>query len=188
MIGILSANWRLLSRFGRARKAGPATEFAIIGSVFFLILAALFTLSLDMFWQMTLDTATRAAARQVQIGKITSGAAFVASVCSEFGLVSGDNCKNDLQYSVQTGSYFGSQSDASSIIGQAGSLGTSGLSKPANFPATITATSTGAPVFLLVQVAMPVPFTFMSGISAVVAQNGTNYLYSAMATVVEPLS
>ncbi len=177
---------RLLVRFGHDRKAGPATEFAIIGSTFFLILCAIFTLSLDMYWQLTLDTATRAATRQVQIGDITSGSAFVSAVCAEFGAVSGSNCANNLQYSVQTGTYFGSKGDTSSIIGQAGSLGTGGLSQPANFPTTITATSTGTPEFLLVQVAMPVPFVFMKGISAVVAQNGTNYLYSAVATVVEP--
>ncbi len=176
----------LFLRFARDRVGGPATEFAIIGSTFFLILSAIFTLSLDMYWQLTLDTATRAAARQVQIRKITTGQEFVNAVCSEFGAVSGTNCNNNLQYSVQTGTYFGAKSDSSSIVGQAGSLGASGLSQPANFPATITATSTGAPEFLLVQVAMPVPFFFMRGLSAVVAQNGTNYLYSAVATVIEP--
>ena len=186
VIGILTKNWHLLVRFGHARKAGPATEFAIIGSVFFLILSAIFTLSLDMYWQMTLDTAARAAARQVQIGKVTTGADFAKAVCSEFGIVSGNNCTNSLQYSVQTGTYFGSASDASSIIGQAGSLGSGGLSQSANFPSTITASSTGAPEYMLVQVAMPVPFVFMKGLSAAVAQNGTNYLYSAIATVVEP--
>jgi len=178
-------DWRLLARFGRDRKAGPATEFAIIGSTFFLILCAIFALSLDMYWQMTLDTATRAATRQVQIGGITTGAQFVSAVCSEFGLVSGSNCSSKLQYSVQSGPYFGSASDTASIIGSAGSLTSTGLSQTTNF-STITASAAGGAQFLLVQVAMPVPFVFMSGLSAVVAQNGTNYLYSAVATVVEP--
>src|SRR5271167_4797039 len=100
-------DWRFLARFGRDRKGGPATEFAIIGSTFFLILCAIFTLSLDMYWQMALDTATRAATRQVQIGDIKSGPAFVAAVCAEFGPVTGSNCTGNLQYSVQSGAYFG---------------------------------------------------------------------------------
>ncbi len=179
-------NRSLLARFGRDRAAGPATEFAIIGSTFFLILCAIFTLSLDMYWQMTLDTAMRTATRQVQIGKITTGTAFVTAVCAEFGLVSGSNCNNNLQYSVQIGSYFGSTADSSSILGQAGSLGTTGLSSPANFPASIIASAAGAPEFMLVQVAMPVPFAFMAALSPVAVQNGTSYLYSSVATVVEP--
>jgi hypothetical protein len=182
--GFCLKHWRLFARFGRDRKAGPATEFAIIGSVFFLILCAIFTLSLDMYWQMTLDTATRAATRQMQIGKITTGAAFATAVCSEFGLVSGNNCSNSLQYSVQTGLFFGTAS--SGIIGSAGSLTSTGLTGPANFPSAITMSAAGGAQLLLVQVAMPVPFVFMRGLSAVVAQNGTNYLYSAVATVMEP--
>ncbi len=176
-------DWRFLARFGRDRKGGPATEFAIIGSTFFLILCAIFTLSLDMYWQMALDTATRAATRQVQIGDIKSGPAFVAAVCAEFGPVAGSNCTGTLQYSVQSGAYFGTTT--SGIIGAAGTLSSAGLTKNANF-SSIAATAAGEPQFLLVQVSMPVPFVFMRGLSAVVAQNGTNYLYSAVATVVEP--
>ncbi|GAN80810.1 TadE/TadG family type IV pilus assembly protein [Acidocella aminolytica] len=177
--------WRILSRFTQDKEAATAVEFAIIGSVFFLIIAAIFILSLDMYWQLTLDTALNAAVREVQIGKVTTGTGFVDAVCQEFTLVAGNGCTSKLQYSVQSGSYFGSASDSSSIIGQAGGLTASGLSKPANFP-TITRSSAGAPQFVLIQVAFPVPFSMDSALNAVVTQNGTDYLYSAAATEVEP--
>ena len=173
----------------RERKGTTAVEFALVGSAFFLIICCLFTLSLDMYWQFTMDTAVRAAVRKVQLGFITTGtgtSGFVSAVCSELGLVA-SNCSGSLQYSVQSGGYFGSSSDPASIIGKAGSLTSTGLSNPTNF-STITATAPGAPQFLLVQVALPVPFSFLASIDPVVTQNGTNYLYSAVATVVEPTS
>lgn len=172
----------------RERKGGPATEFAIIGSVFFLILCAIFTLSLNMYWQMTLDTATRYAARKVQINSSTavpSATSFVTNVCSEMTMVGAGKCASTLQYSVQPGTYFGSASTTGSILGQAGQLTSTGLSKPANFTAP-TSSAAGSAQFLFVQTAMPVPFSFMNGLRAVVAQNGTSYLYSALVLPVEP--
>lgn len=179
------SRWRGFAvRFGRARRASTALEFAIIGSAFFLILCGLFTLSLDMYLQFTMDTAVRAAAREVQIGEVTTGAQFVAAVCGELGLVAA-HCTNSLQYSVQSGTYYGAGGDSGSIIGTAGGLTALGLSAPANF-SSITKTADGEPQFLLIQAAMPVPFSFYHGLDPVVTQNGTRYLYSAVATVVEP--
>lgn len=172
------------AKFRRARKASTAVEFALVGSVAFMIICALFALSIDMYWQFTMDTALRNAARNVQIQKTTTGAEFAARVCSELGIVA-VNCTNSLQYSVQTGTYFGSASDTASILGNAGALTSNGLSKPANF-STITSTALGQPQFMLVQVALPVPFSFFNGLNPVVTQNGTNYLYAAVTTVVEP--
>ncbi|WP_026440391.1 TadE/TadG family type IV pilus assembly protein [Acidocella facilis] len=179
-----------LKSLARDRSAGPATEFALIGSVFFLILAAIFTLGLDMYWQMTLDTALQGAVRQVQIGKITSGAGFASAVCQPMALISGGYCANNLQYSVQGGTYFGSTSDSGSILGQAGSLTTTGLSSKTNFAgvssSSATATSPTASQFFFAQVALPVPFSFDAALSRVVTQNGTSYIYSAASTDSEP--
>ncbi len=66
----------ILHRFAHARQAVTAIEFALIGSAFFMIIFAIFVVSVDLFWQLTLDDAVRNAARQVEIGKITSGTNF----------------------------------------------------------------------------------------------------------------
>jgi Flp pilus assembly protein TadG len=182
-VGVFSVGMEeALRRLRRERKGTAAVEFALVGSAFFLIFSCLFILSLDMYWQFTMDTAVRAAVRQVQIGKVTTGSGFVAAVCSELGLVAA-NCTGTLQYSVQSGTFFGDSTHG--IIGSAGTLTSTGLSNPANF-STITATATGTPQFLLAQVAMPVPFNFFGSVTPVVTQNGTSYLYSSVATVVEP--
>ena len=94
-----------------------------------------------MFWQMTLDDAVRNATRQVQIGNVTTGSAFVTAVCGEFGLVA-PNCAGSLQYAVQGGAYFGTGGITATSFSSAGNLGS-----PQTFTG-VTATSSGAPVLL----------------------------------------
>ncbi|HUM07419.1 MAG TPA: TadE/TadG family type IV pilus assembly protein [Acidocella sp.] len=166
-------------RFWLESRADTAVEFAMIGSAFFLFIFGIFVVSIDMFWQMALDDAVRNATRQVQIGNITTGPAFAAAVCQEFGAAA-PNCTGSLQYSVQGGSYFGTGGITATSFSSSGNLGSA-----ATFTGA-TATATGAPVFLLVQVAYPLPFKVLAVPGGVATENGTPSLYSAVATVMEP--
>jgi len=141
-----------------------------------MMIMLIFTIALDMFAQVLLDDAVRNAVRQVQMGKITSGTAFVSAVCSEFG-IAGNGCSTTLQYDVQGAAYFGAISPAS--------LSASGtLSSSSNF-AGITTTAAGAPVFIFAQVAYRVPFSFVGWANGVIAENGTPSLYAATSTGAE---
>lgn len=151
----------------------------MIGSAFFLFIFGIFVISLDMFLQMTLDDAVRNAARQVEIGSITSGGAFVTAVCNEFGAAA-PNCANSLQYSVQGGPYFGIGGITATNFSSSGNL-----SSPHLFTGT-TATAPNAPSFLLVQVAYPLPFKILAVPGGVATENGTPSLYSTVSTVMEP--
>src|SRR5208282_99321 len=82
----LSGRHSIARRLLRETRSDTAVEFAIIGAAFFLFVFGIFVVSLDQFLQMTLDDAVRNAARQVQIGNVTTGSQFVTSVCNEFGL------------------------------------------------------------------------------------------------------
>jgi Flp pilus assembly protein TadG len=169
----------LIRRFWRECKAVTAVEFAMIGSAFFLFIFMIFVFATDMFWQMVLDDAVRNATRQVQIGKITNGSDFVTSICQEFGTAA-PNCTGLLQYSVQGGAYFGSGGITATNFSSTGNLASTQL-----FSGT-TATAAGTPVFLLVQVAYPLPFKVLAVPSGVATENGTPSLYSAISTVMEP--
>ncbi len=186
---------RLLAarRFLRETRADTAVEFAMIGSAFFLFIFGIFVVSIDQFWQMTLDDAVRAAARQVAIGKITTGPQFVTSVCNEFGAAA-PYCSSNLQYSVQSNSYFSATGNANTItpatLSSAGNLSSSSafsvslstIPTPAN---STQAAVTGAEQFLLVQVAYPLPFKVLAVPGGVATENGTPSLYSAVATVMQ---
>jgi hypothetical protein len=142
----------------------------------------IFTIALDLFAQVVLDDAVRNAVRQVQIGAITSGTAFKTAVCSEFTYISG-SCQNALQYDVQGASSFGSMSPAT--LNSNGILSASGGSTPITNFSGVLPTASGAPVFILAQVAFLVPFKFINVANGVVAQNGTPSLYSAVAVAAE---
>ena len=172
----------LLLRLWREKRADTAVEFALIGTAFFLFIFGVFVVSVDQFWQMTLDDAVRNAARQVQIGNITTGSQFVTQVCSEFG-VAAPYCSNTLQYDVQEGAYFGAITAATLT-----SNGTLTYSNSANFPNPLvgsSATTTPSPQFLLVQVAYPLPFKVLM-VGSTMTENGTPSLLSTVASVMEP--
>ncbi len=181
------------TRLWRDRRADTAVEFAIIGAAFFLFIFGIFVVAIDQFWQMTLDDAVRAAAREVAIGKIKTGPDFVSYVCGEFG-VAAPYCDSNLQYSVQSNPYFAAAGDPNSIVpaalGPDGNLTPNGtfsvtLSVPPQ-PATATqAAVTGSEQMLLVQVAYPLPFKLMILPGGVATENGTPSLYSAVATVMQ---
>lgn len=169
----------VFERFCRERRAVTAVEFAIIGAAFFIFIFSVFVVSIDLFWQLTLDDAVRNAARQVQIGEIPTGDAFVKAVCGEFGVVA-PNCAGSLQYSVQGGAYYGSGGITPVNFGSDGNLATteqfSGVSLG----------SSSAAVFLLVQVAYPLPFRVLLLPAGLATENGTPSLYSAVSSVMAP--
>ncbi|MDR3576203.1 MAG: pilus assembly protein [Anaerolineaceae bacterium] len=169
----------LFKRLRGDAKASTAVEFAMIGSVFFLLVFGIFVISIDLFWQMTLDDAVRNASRQVQMGKVTTGSDFISAICQEFGVVA-PNCSAALQYSVQGGAYFGAGGISATSFTSSGNL------SPSQTFSNATATATGAPVFLLVQVAYPLPVKILAVPNGVATENGTPSLYSAVATVMEP--
>ena len=169
----------VVNRLARQRRAATALEFAIIGSVFFILVFGIFIVSVNLFWQLTLDDAVRNATRQVQIGKVTTGGDFVASVCGEFG-VAAPNCAGSLQYSVQGGPYFGTGGIVPTSFGSNGNL-----AAPAQFTGVALSSSAGA-VFLLVQVAYPLPFTVLLLPPSLATENGTSSLYSVASLVMVP--
>ncbi|MDR3506196.1 MAG: hypothetical protein P4L52_08115 [Acidocella sp.] len=183
----------LAQRFWRETCSETAVEFAMIGAAFFVFVFAIFVVSIDQFWQMTLDDAVCSASRLVAVGKITTGTQFVSSICSEFG-VAAPSCSSSLQYSVQSNLYF-SASGSGSTITPATLQSNGNLSSNGRFLVTLTtvprpATSTQAAVtgseqFLLVQVAYPIPFKVLALPGGVATQNGTSSLYSAVATVMQ---
>lgn len=172
---------RLIRRLARETRSDTAVEFALIGTAFFLLVFGIFVVSIDQFLQLTLDEAVRNAARQIQIGSATTGASFIADVCSEFGPAS-PNCSTGLQYDVQLGTYFGGMTPAT--------LASDGTLNPAaNYPATLigsSCTTTSAPEFLLVQVAYKLPFKILAVPGGVATENGTPALLSTVAVDMEP--
>jgi Flp pilus assembly protein TadG len=195
----LAACHPALRRLLRETRSDTAVEFAMIGAAFFLLIFGIFVVSIDQFWQMTLDDAVRAATRKIQVGQLTatSTPSFVTVVCDEFG-VAAPYCASTLQYSVQGGTSFAGMSPAT--LNANGTLSgpyvVVGSAAPSfngvvltTAPAAATSTSAavvGVPQFLLVQVAYPLPFKVLAVPGGVATENGTPSLYSAAATVMEP--
>ncbi len=179
----------LLGRLLADRRADTAVEFALIGAAFFLLLTGIFAISIGQFWQMVLDDAVRNATRQVQIGSVKTGTAFVSAVCAEFGIAA-PGCTANLQYSVQSASSFSAITPAT--VNNAGTLSGGNkfaVSKTASTPTLTTYntyTTTVAPEFLLVQVAYTLPFHFFAIPSGFVTENGTSAIISSVATDMEP--
>ena len=170
-------------RLRRDVRAATAVEFALIGSYFFLIIFAIVVIAIDMFWQLTLDDAVRNATRQVQIGEISTKAKFVTAVCDEFSAVA-PGCTTSLQYEVYSAPSF---TGAGGIAAQMGQLQPTGnLSDNGAWPASLTSSSSSIPLFLLVQVAYPLPFKIFAVPNGVATENGTSSLYSVVTTVMEP--
>jgi len=167
---------RAAAALGADRRATTTLELAMVGPAFFFMIMLILTISLDLFAQVLLDDSVRNAVREVQTGKVTNGGQFASAVCGEFGAVA-STCMTALQYDVQGGTQFSSITPAT--------LAASGtLSTAANFSG-INPTATGAPVFILAQVAFLVPFEFVGTANGVLAENGTPALYSATATGAE---
>ncbi len=163
----------------------------MIGTVLFLFLFGIFVLGIYQFWQLTLDDAVRNASRQVQLGNVTTGSQFVASVCSEFGLASYKCGAATVQYSVQGAGTFAAMTPAT--LSSSGTLSPSNKFSNVN-PSTVkkvTNAQTGlstyvlSPNYLLVQVAYLAPFKIPLIPQGMATENGTPALYSAIAVVME---
>ncbi len=81
----------------RARRAATAVELALVSPFFLLIILMVIENGVMLFAQSVLDNATVQAARQIQIGNITTASAFRTAVCSYTSTLF--NCAN-LQFYV----------------------------------------------------------------------------------------
>jgi Flp pilus assembly protein TadG len=81
----------LFARFLRSRSGVTMVEFALVGPLFLLLTFAIVDNGLVLFMQTVLDNATREAARQIEIGKVslasdTDGTGlFKTTLCNNLG-------------------------------------------------------------------------------------------------------
>jgi Flp pilus assembly protein TadG len=171
-----------LRRFATEARSNTALEFAIIGPVFFLFIFGIFMISIAQFWQMTLDDAVRNAVRGVADNTITTGPQFVAAVCGEFGAAAPNCNSTTVQYDVQTGTSFAAITPAT--FNAQGSLSSATEFNVANSVPLQSGTSPApaTPEFLVAQVAYLLPIKIPLIPSGVMTENGTQGLYSSVAT------
>ena len=73
---------RMLKELRRSRRAATSLELALISPFLILIILMIIENSLMLFAQSVLDAATVEAARQIEIGNITTSSAFRTAICS----------------------------------------------------------------------------------------------------------
>ena len=129
-------------RVARERRGAAAVEFAVVGSVFLLLLLLALEFGLILFTQAALDNATAEASRLIMTGQSggASQTAFTAAVCSQLG---GLVPCSAIQVDVQSATSFASLTPSGT--------GASGLANTGYAPG-------GAGADVLVQVAYPRPF------------------------------
>jgi Flp pilus assembly protein TadG len=122
----------LLARLLRDSAAAAAVEFAIIGSMFLLLVCMMIEVDLIMFTQSVLDNATRDAGRLIQTGQVQAAGGtatlFTNQLCSDVGTLI--PCAS-LQYNVQSAASFSAlnttvTSSNGTMTGTGFSPGTSG--------------------------------------------------------------
>lgn len=88
---LLPRTMLFLSRFKRERKGTAAIEFAVVSVPFFLLLFAIFDVSLMFFANTTLENGIIAAARQIRTGQAQAAnmteAQFRTMVCNEISML-----------------------------------------------------------------------------------------------------
>ena len=92
---------RAAAGFLRSRRAATSVELAIIGPFFILLILMVIENGMMLFAQSVLDEAVVQAARQIQIGNVTSSSAFRTAVCGYTSTLF--NCAN-LQFYVASSS------------------------------------------------------------------------------------
>ena len=106
---LLPRTMLFLSRFKRAKKGSAAIEFAMVAMPFFLLLYAIFDVSLIFFASTTLENGIVAAARQIRTGQAQAAnmtaAQFRTLVCNEISMLLG--CDARLGLDVRKYSGFG---------------------------------------------------------------------------------
>jgi Flp pilus assembly protein TadG len=164
-----------LRNLRRDPRAVTAVEFALIGTLVLSLFISFLLMSVYQFWQMALDDAVRSAARQIEVGKVTTGTEFVTAVCAEFGVVAPCSTSN-LHYNVISAATFGAMTPATVSV-------TTGALSTSSFPSSFTAPGTGGLPVLVQVVYTPVvrppmvPNVLLTG-------NATPSLISAIALMV----
>ena len=98
---IASRAWRIARELLLAKRAATSMELALVGPILVLIVLIVIENGMMLFAQAALDEATTEAARQIQIGNVTSQTAFQNAVCSYVSSLF--NC-NNLQFYVASSS------------------------------------------------------------------------------------
>ena len=94
----------LLRRFVQSRRGTTALEFALVGPLLLMLAFIIIENGLMLFAQAVLDNATVMAARQIQIGAVTTSDAFRFAVCSNISTFF--NCPNLSLYVTTSSSAF----------------------------------------------------------------------------------
>jgi Flp pilus assembly protein TadG len=155
---------RRLGRLLRDNRAATAVEFAMVGSIFMLLVCMTLELGLTLFTQSVMDNALRDAARLIRTNQASSSSTFVSAVCNEVGTVLIPSCFSNLQYYVTTASSF------SQLSAMTGTL-----------PDTYTAGSSAADMLAQIAYARPTLIPW-----ATKFLGGTNLLISTVAFQNEP--
>lgn len=87
------------------RHAAASVEFALIGPVFLFVACAILEFSLELLAQTVLDQAVNLAARQVELGNITTSTALATDICGYLSTLT-SSCSSRLQTYVTAGSSF----------------------------------------------------------------------------------
>lgn len=154
----------LIGRFLRSRCGVTVIEFALVGPLFLLLTFAIVDNGLVLFMQTVLDNATRVAARQIEIGQVTTSSAFQTSLCNNLG---GFIPCNSLQWYVQS-----SNAGFSSL--------TPAGSNPSGNLATTGFTPGSGKSYVLVQVGYAQPY-IIPALAQISASTGNLLLLSTVA-------
>jgi len=106
-------HWR---RLARDTRAAAAIEFAVVGSIFLLLVVMTIELGLVLFTQSVMDNALRDAARLIRTNQASSSSTFVSAVCKEVGTVLIPACSTNLQYYVASANSFSSLTAQTSTL------------------------------------------------------------------------
>lgn len=90
----------------RKRSGVIAIEFAVVGSVFLLLVLFAMNIGLQQFRQSTMDAATQMAARQMQIGTTRDPVGVTSLICKQLSIVAPDCGTSTLQLYAVSGSSF----------------------------------------------------------------------------------
>jgi Flp pilus assembly protein TadG len=156
----LTRRIRRLGRLACDTRAAAAVEFAMVGSIFILLICMTIELGLTLFTQSVMDNALRDGARLIRTNQASSST-FVSAVCREVGTVLIPSCTTKLQYYVATASSF------SQLSAKTGTL-----------PDTYTAGSSAADMLAQITYARPTLIPWASKFLG-----GTDLLISTVARV-----
>jgi Flp pilus assembly protein TadG len=106
-----------MQRFARDDEGVAAVEFAVVGSIFLLVVCVMFELGLLLFTQSVLNDAVRDGARLIRLGQASTSAPFIAKVCAKAGPLV-PSCTTSLKYKVQAATAFSLLSATTALSNQ----------------------------------------------------------------------